>query len=314
MVFFLLTAALAAPGLSHPSASKSGPARSAYAVELLPHQVWPALEGQTEGLVVEAKAHEWGSPVHWGRGPDRPNYCAYRYTTGPATSPFAVYFESSDPTVGYNHIANWSGGGGVYDAAMLCSKTGQTYGLSRPVHVVQLQVNSGDGIAENRLHFVATEAKVLDGTRAVPLDPGKALIEMRKRFDRGLAKRDGEIAGRVDAGRALALRSGEDFRQSQATEQASEPTVQVLPSWDPATQQLRATFIWSHIATVHASTTEMVAVNCPPGAPCVPPRPMTTDYFWSYGAEVAATFTVDAKGRVFDAEWHEVRGVGLSAE
>ncbi|TNE89775.1 MAG: hypothetical protein EP330_10220 [Deltaproteobacteria bacterium] len=289
MLTLLLATALAAPlALTYPA-------------ELLPHQGWPALEGEVTGLLVEAGSHEWGSPVGWTGSPDRPNYCAYRFFTD-GQAPWAVYFEDRDG-VGHNHLRQWRAGSSwtqPIDSSMFCSTTGR-HGLDAKVHVVRVEVNHGEPVKPN-LHFVITAVERLNGTDAVPMDPEEALIAARRAFDEGLRERRKKLDLLWLEGERVAKKASE----AQPTEhREGEPDVRVFPSWNAAENTMQATFVWVRQGSRQFTREEMWSPRCPPGAPCVPPRMERITSTWGWAVETAAVYTLDAKGQITDVTWHE---------
>jgi hypothetical protein len=121
------------------------------------------------------------------------------------------------------------GGTARYDATAYNHRSRNPYGLRRRAHIVELEVNGGRGGCPNN-YFVATAAKILDGTPEVPLDPEAAILELRRRFDE-------LVAGHAD-------------QLKLATEADQEPVarVGVLPTWLPATRELEVLFVYRTLA------------------------------------------------------------------
>jgi hypothetical protein len=124
-----------------------------------------------------------------------------------------------------------------YDATAYNHRSPNAYGLKRRAHIVELEVNGGRGGCPND-YFVASAAKILDGTTEIPMDPEKVILDLRKRFDE------------LVAGYAAEL---------QPKEQGADQTVGVLPTWLPEQHELEVLFVYRKMSAKHPRGLAMAA-------------------------------------------------------
>jgi hypothetical protein len=78
-------------------------------------------------------------------------------------------------------------------------------GIKSPYALVRVQVNSGEGSPPGD-GFVATDLKLLDGTREYPLRTAEVIQDLRKRYADYLKAQDKAIADAMEAARQKALK------------------------------------------------------------------------------------------------------------
>ncbi len=297
---------------SGPVAGFRGEVRSVTdsSLDQIPFQRWHDVPSYVIGILYEAGAQEWGGSIGHGRNlhtAARRNEYKFSFD---GTSPYALYFESDGR--GENFLTGW----GVplpsqqyeqYDAAMFDAATEDEWGLDRKAHLVELEVNNGKG--GRGLHFVVTDARVLDGSEDYPLDPVAVLVALRRRFDQEVDARRDELAKHL----AEAKQRAEDAVVGKRDPDKAKPTTQVAiwPSWHREDRRLSVTFVYRVGGAIHETipAENVKRPDCPPGAPCVdwgPARPQPTSH--AYGVEMGATFVVDASGEVTAVTIYEPRG------
>lgn len=262
----------------------------------LPMQVWPTLDGRAEGLLITAIS-PWGTAIGWSKflpgRHDRSSYVPYWFF-GDGTSAQAVYFASTGQ--GHNFLRRWSvptpGGDVRFDAAMFDPATSDPWGLDGAAHLVEVEVNRGAGAVPN-LHFVITKARVLDGKDGYPV-AADLLSTARATWDRWLASTEPRAAAELEA----AARAAPGTPYGPETEEVTEG---FLPGWSPSERRMRVTFVRRVARTSTRVERQVIAHECPPGAPCMPPHEEDVTLHRTYGVEMALEVVVAADGRVVDA-------------
>lgn len=295
--------AAAVAGLDESRVVVTHEALATAAIERVPFQTWPAVPGHVVGLLYASGPQPWGSAFEHGRGlatsPDRTEY-KFGFDR---SSPFAEYFVSQGQ--GYNLLHNWNPSGPPHEAAMFLPGTPNPWGLSHIAHVVDLEVNDGQGAAANNIHFVVTNARVLDGTAAAPLDPAAVLVSLRRRADTTVAAIQVQQAPRMAREEAAARARG----AGPAT--GPNEVIGLWPTWVAADHALEVVFVVTMTGSA-AFPTQNVMQQCPrcpcargPGgrvvcAPCVAcnPRAMQITPRASWGWELVITDRVDASGHL----------------
>jgi hypothetical protein len=166
-------------------------------------------------------------------------------------------------------------------------KTVERWGVSGPYALVEAEVNGGRGGPPGEI-FVATNLRVLDGTKDYPLHVGKAVEDMRHQFRRYLQLHQDTITAalydarqRVPAGHQLV--AGRDQTET------------VFVSWLPETEKLR--IIFETRITEKALATARPAPPPPPPAnkeDVAPPPPVHEGV--RLGVEVVVTYEVSKRG------------------
>ena len=267
---------------------------------LVPFQVWQGPGATVTGILFASSSTEYGSAVGWGRGiadstPPQPYWFG-----SDGSSPYALYFPSSGE--GVNFLPNWqvfdaTGQALRYDAAMFRSDTSNAWGLSADAHIVTLEVNDGRG-SNSGVHFVATSVTILDGTQDVPMDPVAVMRATKLDFDQRVAGVDAEFRVELEAARAkTAPPATVTFDASRAQG--------LWPTWRTTNQQLELTFVHRRDESwrILMQTLPNMSGAAPnPGAPMVPPRPVTLVY--RYHAEYVVTYRFDANGEAISTQVH----------
>ncbi|MCB9561552.1 MAG: hypothetical protein H6709_09310 [Kofleriaceae bacterium] len=262
----------------------------------LPAQVWPTLGPREVGLVI-ASSGPWGELIGWtpfiapprAAGDHAPYWF---YNRGGSAQ--AVYFASDGR--GQNFLRDWQvplpgGRIGHFDAAMYDALTPNPWGLSAEAHLVEVEVNGGEGAPPN-LHFVVTDARIVDGTDAYPLVAADALTAARAAWDRWVVATRPVTDQTIEDARAA---SGEPYG-----DETVQTEVGLLPTWLPESRVLRVTFYRRVRRT--STRTAMVSPRqtCRKGAPCMVRHPVRTTSTHSYGAEQALIVDLDDHGRIVD--------------
>ena len=269
----------------------------------LPMQVWPVLGSHAEGLLITSDPSDsmspWGTLLIW----DKILLAGSAKQTAPAAqSPYwfftgghsaqVVYFRSAGE--GINYLNNWSvpvkdGGTAHYDAAMFTPLTQNRWGLHANAHLVAVEVNGGAGAPPN-IHFVITDARILDGTPGYPA-PMDLLTTARKEWERRLAEVDPAL--RVTLDKADRDAPGKAF--GDEIEDAGEC---VYPTWLAKEHLMRVTYYHRLTRTSIKREQHMGYHPAPLGAPGVPPHMETFTYKRVYGAACALTLDLDAANHI----------------
>lgn len=280
--------------------------------ELIPFQQWPDLESEAIGLLYVGRLHAQMHAFDHGLfAKESEQSDRYRFGAN-GSSPYVLYFESSGD--GYNFLPDFSvpiaeGGEATYEAAQFGPDDLARWDVSKPVHLVKLDVNDGQG--GSRLHFVATGAEVLDGSAEYPFDPTELISDAAVAAGQTFGISGFDLMLEVERDQAeLAL--GSSAEQSVELEMVSSVTG-FWPTWDEAEQRLRVVFAQREAAQ-WVALGELVtdAPDCPPGAPCALPEPMVHATVSSFGLEQAIVYEFDASGRQVDRTEHPPRPVAYS--
>lgn len=237
--------------------------------DLVPFQSFPAVPGSLVGIIWSGGQQPWGSGYNHGALPASSiERSDYKFGVD-GSSPYAVYFASDGR--GYNFLQNWAvpvpaGASGPartanYNAAMFNAKTPNTWGLSRLAHVVEVDVNDKQGGIG--IHFVITNARVIDGTSAFPPRADDVLLGLRPRFNAYLATQEDVIRGKLESAVNAQPKS---FRFGPRV----VSVVGVFPTWNTAKQAMEVLFtrVSSHTGQGARSSMSNPCPPCPPGAPC----------------------------------------------
>jgi len=179
---------------------------------------------------------------------------------GPAAA--TAYFVSDGR--GQNFIKGWKrqtaeGRTLEIDAAQFTPEIADRWGLTRAVHLADVEVNSGKGDASNDGHFVITNVRVLDGTEVFPVDLAAATAALDARARTKLvASLQGAQPELARARQKLPA----DARPSAPTE-----SFRWTAAWDEAGKELRLTFFLSRVEH-YLSPARPVERHCPAGMPC----------------------------------------------
>ena len=279
------------------------------ALEQIPFQRWPDVPSYVVGILYEAGAQPWGGSVgHMRNAHTSSGRNEYKFSFD-GSSPYALYFASDGR--GENYLTGW----GVplpnqqyeqYDAAMFGAAVQDEWGLDRKAHLVELEVNNGKG--GRGLHFVVTDARVLDGTDDFPMDPVAVLVSLRRSFDREIDARRDDLNAKMAASKQRAEQAVVGKRDPEKT--MPEAQVAMWPSWHREDRKLSVTFVYLAGGVINETipAEHVKHPDCPPGAPCVdwgPPQPQPASH--AYGVEMGATFDVDASGAITAATIYEPR-------
>ncbi|MEN9578154.1 MAG: hypothetical protein RJA70_1163 [Pseudomonadota bacterium] len=307
---------------------------------LVPFQVWPDLDPAVSaiGLLFTGELADGVYAFDHGRaaGPSDQS-STYRFTAD-GSSPYVLYFESTG--AGFNYLDNWKvpvtdgSGEAQFDAAQFGPDDLARFGVSKPVHLVKLQVNAGRG--GSGLHFVATDGEVLDGTQAYPFDPTALLVDAAAQAAKVFGTSD--FSTLLEQARQDALADlSEPAPMAPAMDLAppaperliapppqvpvpspngsafEEPLVSVngfWPDWNNKTSTLRVVFVLREAAQwVELGEESANNPNCPPGAPCLPPRPTRAAKLSLYGMETAVVYEFDPQGALKATEVFAPRAV-----
>jgi len=269
--------------------------------DLVPFQAFPVVPPALVGIIWSAGRQPWGSGYEHGAMPSSSkDRIEYKFGVN-GSSPYAVYFVSSGQ--GYNFLSNWSvpipraaNGGGTYvqyNAAMFNAKTPNNWGLSRLAHIVEVDVNDKQG--GTGIHFVVTNARVVDGTSAFPPRADDVLIGLRARFNTYLATQE-------DTMRAKLTKAVNAQPKTLHFGLQTIGPVGVFPTWNTARGAMEVVF--TRQTTQTGQGTARRSVNrcppCPPGAPCAAcddrlfARPQSVEV----SAQTAVRYVVDKSGEV----------------
>lgn len=259
----------------------------------------PGLGDRVVGLLA-SQVGPWGTNIGWNPrlygDREYAGDARYLFSSGYA-APWVMYFETAVP-LGMNHLKNWKvplpgGKEATYDADLLFPGARNPFGLSRPAHLIDVEVNGGRGAAAN-LHFVATRVRVLDGTADYPIDATAALGEARRRWNEFVAAQATAIAAALEA--ASTAPTGP--MTAGPTERAFEG---VSPTWLPESRRLRVSYVrW--VLRWSTQVTRPPPPSCPPGAPCALDPDIINHY--GYGIELGLDLEFDAAGRLVVDEPH----------
>lgn len=265
-------------------------------------QQWPTLPARTVGLLVQFDS-PYGQLVGWGRGVRRlggqfpSTNSRYSFATDGA-SPWAIYFASKGE--GYNVLRHWQvpipqGRFASFPlVAMYQPDTPNAYGLRAPAHLVEVEVNGGEGAAPG-VHFVATGCRVLDGTRRYPIVVADALAAARQRFEELLVREQSAVAAALD--QAARVPGFEPYG----------PTIMlthegVIPTWLRESERLRVVFYRAVTATSYRSEPAPTGGRAPGPGPWRPRLPVTLTRV--HGVELGLELEFDRRGRLVAEREH----------
>jgi hypothetical protein len=137
--------------------------------------------------------------------------------------------------------------------SMANPKTVERWGVSGPYALVEVEVNAGLGAPPGE-HFVATNLRVVDGTKEYPLHVAKVIDDLRRQFQIHLKLEEDAIARGLYAAR-------ERLPAGHKRTPGREQTETLFVTWLPETQQLRV--------ILQARITEKALATAPP----LPPPP-----------------------------------------
>lgn len=183
----------------------------------------------------------------------------------------------------------------TYDVAMFRADTPNEWGLGRPAHLVELEVDGGRGGIADYVHFIATDARVLDGTEGYLPDVTETLIALRRLFETRLEEEgfedDGSAIGAVFRADVEALLA----RTADGTDAGTHATAATHPTWDADAHRLVVLLFATRF--VARRTERAHPWSCPPGAPCAPPRPPEVEIHRG-GVQLAIRYEVDPTNTV----------------
>ncbi len=266
--------------------------------ELIPFQEWPALGADQVGLLYEGQLNEFYAFSH-GRGAgENQQSDRYRFAAN-GSSPYVLYFESTGD--GFNFLQNWrvptndGGEDAVYDAAQFGPADLNRWGVSKPAHLVRMTINDGRG--GTGLHFVGTDAELLDGTAEYPLDTTQVLADAAAQ---AAALFDAEAFAAAVEAEGEAAKAELDNPDAGMHEPAGS-VLGFLPSWNEDEQTLSVIFVQREAGQwVEYGAMVTDNVNCPPGAPCAQPPPTYEATISAYGLEQAVVYTFSSAGELTD--------------
>lgn len=237
--------------------------------DLVPFQVFPAVPASLVGIIWSSGRQPWGSGYdHGAMTSSSKDRLEYKFGVN-GSSPYAVYFVSEGQ--GYNFLQNWSvpippsANGGAnyvqYNAAMFSATTQNKWNLSRLAHIVEVDVNDKRGGVG--IHFVITNARVVDGTPAFPPRADDVLIALRARFNTYLATQEDTIRAKLTKAVSTQPKTVHFGLQTIGP-------VGVFPTWNTARGAMEVVF--TRQTTQTGKGTPQRSANrcppCPPGAPC----------------------------------------------
>ncbi len=291
VAFGLGCSAPAKPDVATPpppaTAQKTGP-KSWFApkevtsiAQLIPFQRWPGVPARAIGIVFVTGRQPWGGSIdHLRNVIDRSSYPqTYAFSAG-RSSPHSVMWEATSGGALFMKdysVCKPSGGELRLDATAYSEKSRNAYGLSRRAHIVELEVNHGQGGCGGT--FVATASKILDGTPDIPMDPEAVILELRKRFDNVVATYSDKLV--VDTSGDTNLKN---VKRTQ--------TVGILPTWIATTRQLEVLFVYRDLAE---GDTQASRGRVDPFLLARPAPPQTRQV--GHGVAMAARYTTDRTGR-----------------
>jgi hypothetical protein len=289
-----------AVGEPRPVAVERSPAAPAelLLVRRAPFQQWPTLQARAVGLLVQYDS-PYGRLVGWTRGLRRledtrfPSSNSRYYSATDGASPWAMYFASQGE--GHNVLRHWQvtipqGRWASFPlVAMYEPQTRNPYGLHAPAHLVEVEVNGGQGAAPG-VHFVATGCRVLDGTRRYPIVVADALAAARRRFDEVLARDRSAVAAAL--ARAASAPGAEPYGPTTTLTHEG-----VSPTWLRESQRLRVLFYRAVTATSFKSEPAPIAGDGSSPGPWRPrPGPITRTR--THGVELGLEVEFDQRGRM----------------
>jgi hypothetical protein len=174
---------------------------------------------------------------------------------------------------------------------MASARNVQQWGVAGPYTLVEVEVNGGLGAPPSE-KFVATNMRVVEGTKEYPLHIGKTVDDLRMQFHVYLKVHEDLIARGMSEART-ALPEGHKLTPGR------EQTETVFVSWLPETDQLRVVFQArlgeKALATARPAPPPPQATTQPDdGRP--PPAPVHAGVI--LGVDVGMTYDVSRRGVV----------------
>jgi hypothetical protein len=247
----------------------------------IPFQQWPDLGDRVIGIVYAGGKEPWGGSIDHLRGVDaNPQNHEYVLAAN-GSSPYPLLWAASSG--GSNFLPGVTvcipgGATDKVDAALYKPGDKNAYKLSRRAHIVELVINGGKGSCGEQ--FVVTGARILDRTHAIPMDPEKTLLELRRRFDKLVAKHKTDLRATIEK---LPL----GVKNEKTTKDLG-----VLPSWLGPEEQLEVLFVYRELR----EGLKLSATWRP--APFLFARPRMPDPVRvAKGAAIGARYTVDKTGK-----------------
>ncbi len=173
--------------------------------------------------------------------------------------------------------------------SLATSGTVRRWDVTRPLALVEVEVNGGKGSPAGADRFVATSIRLLDGTPEYPVKPVEVIAALRARYETALRdpRQEALIAREMETARRQALG---DERPTGPRE--TEETTRV--TWLPDASHLRVEFrtrITDGLYRTGQGTQPTVKVG---------PRP-STRYGTAFGVELGTIYEVDRTGREVSA-------------
>lgn len=164
-------------------------------------------------------------------------------------------------------------------------ETVKRWGVTRPIALVEVEVNGGRGSPAGADRFVATSIKRLDGTPDYPLKPEEVVAALRARHEARLREpaEQAAIEREMEAARRKALG---DARPTGPRESVETTRVTWLPDSARLRVEIRARITDGSYRSGQGTRPSTGA----------PPRPATR-YGTAFGVEVGTIYEVDPTGR-----------------
>jgi hypothetical protein len=169
-------------------------------------------------------------------------------------------------------------------------KTVAKWGVTGPYALVEVEVNGGLG-GPARENFVATNMRVLDGTKEYPLQVNRVVDDLRREVQVYLKAREDAVENGLTEARA---RVPAEYKVAPGREQAQT----VFVTWLPETEQLRVT-IHARIIQKAYGPVRAARPPLPTDDGTRPGQPASTDGLM-LGVELGMTYEVSKRG-VLDA-------------
>lgn len=185
--------------------------------------------------------------------------------TGPSGATGTAYFVSDGRGVGFvkgfqRRLTD--GSRLLIDGAQLPPGVANPWKLSRPLHLVDLEVNGGRGDATKDQLFVITNARVLDGSEVLPIDLGAAMTALSARAaDRFKALEGAAARTQKNVEAELPVGTQRDTREEWPAATGSRLT------WDDAKREISLVHVQRRKLRYEAPPRPL-PVRCAPGAPC----------------------------------------------
>lgn len=201
------------------------------------------------------------APAGDPRAVEQPAYVAY----GPRGGLYQAWFVSDGRgqrfTRGLRRTV-LDGRAFVIDAAMFAPAGDDPWGLSKRVHLVELEIDGGLGDAGPDRRVVATNARVLDGTETFPIDLEAAADQLEARAKAIVAKGE-QRADRLFAAKGKGY--GAAFRR--VPDGVYRVPYERFFRWDDGARELRV--VYRAVRSAHfVGPAEPAPARCAPGQPC----------------------------------------------